>query len=64
MLYNDKCSATDVELRLFAGDDCLSFQHTDSDYVDNAIKNKLSKDRKRLRFNRLFVYYKNTKSLF
>ena len=30
-------SATDVNMRLFVNNTCLSFQHSDSDYVHNVI---------------------------
>ena len=60
---NDIFSATEVKLRLFADDACLSYQHSDPDIVNSVINRELSKVDEWLRSNRLFINYSKTKFL-
>ena len=46
-------SATEVKLRLFADDACLSYQHSDPDFVNSIVNRELSKIDEWLRANRL-----------
>ena len=60
---NDIFLATNIKLRLFADDACLSYQHCDFDQVNVVINKELSKIDEWLRKNRLFINYSKTKFL-
>ena len=60
---NDIFSATEVKLRLFADDACLSYQHSDPDFVNSVVNRELSKIDEWLRANKLFINYSKTKFL-
>ena len=60
---NDIFSATEVKLRLFADDACLSYQHSDPDFVNSVVNRELSKIDVWLRANKLFINYSKTKFL-
>ena len=54
-------SATNIKLRLFADDACLSYQLCDSDYVNAVINMKLRKFDEWLCKNRPYISYSKTK---
>ena len=60
---NDIFLATNIKLRLFADDACLSYQHCDSDHVNAVINRELGKIDEWLCKNRLFINYSKTKFL-
>ena len=60
---NDIFSATEINMRLFADDACLSFQHSDPDCVNSVINEELSKVDVWLCANKLFINYSKTKFL-
>ena len=60
---NDIYYVIDVKYRLFLDDACLSFQHSDPDYVNNIINKELCKLGRWLCSNRLFINYTKTKCL-
>ena len=61
---NEIFSATEIKLRLFANDACLSYQHSDPDFVNNIVNRELCKIDKWLHANRLFTNYSKKILLF
>ena len=61
---NDIFLATNIKLRLFADDACLSYQHCDFDQVIVVVNKELSKIDEWLCKNRLFINYSKTKFYF
>ena len=57
MYINDIFSSTEINMRLFADDACLSYQHSDPEYLNETINKELVKVDKRLRANKLFINY-------
>ena len=47
-------------MRLFADDACLSYQHSDPEYLNETINKELVKVDKWLRANKLFINYSKT----
>ena len=60
---NDIFSSTEINMRLFADDACLSYQHSDPEYLNEVINKELIKVDKWLRDNKLFINYSKTKYL-
>ena len=60
---NDIFSSTEINMRLFADDACLSYQHSDPKYLNEIINKKLVKVDKWLRAYKLFINYSKTKIL-
>ena len=60
---NDIFSSTKINLRLFADDACLSYQHSDPACVNSVINEELRKVDVWLRANKLFINYSKTKFL-
>ena len=60
---NDIFSSTEINMRLFADDACLSYQHSDPEYLNEVINKELGKVDKWLRDNKLFINYSKTKFL-
>ena len=58
---NDIFCSTEINMRLFADDACLSYQHSDPEYLNEVINNKLVKVDKWLRDNKLFINYSKNK---
>ena len=58
---NDIFSSTEINMRLFADDACLSYQHNDPEYL-NEVNKELGKVDTWLRTNKLFINY--SKSIF
>ena len=64
LLYiNDIYSSTEISMRLFADDACLSYQHSDPACVKSVINEELRKVGVWLRANKLFINYSKTKFL-
>ena len=63
MYINDIFLARNIKLRLFADDACLSYQHCDSDHVNDVINRELEKIHEWLCKNRLFINYSKTQFL-
>ena len=60
---NDIYSSTEINMRLFADDACLSYQHSDPACVNSVINEELRKVGVWLRANKLFINYSKTKFL-
>ena len=52
---NDIFSSTEINMRLFADDACLSYQHSDPEYLNEVINTELGKVDKWLRANKIFI---------
>ena len=61
---NDIFLATNIKLRLFADDACLSYQHCDFDQVNVVINKELSRIDEWLCRNRLFINYSKSSFYF
>ena len=60
---NDIFASTEINMRLFADDACLSYQHSDPKYLNEVINKELGKVDKWLCANKLFINYSKTKFL-
>ena len=54
---NGVFSSTEINMRFFADDACLSYQHIDHEYLNKVINNELVKVDKWLHSNKLFINY-------
>ena len=64
LLYIDAIFfSTEINMRLFADDACLSYQHSDPEYLIEVINKELGKVDKWLRANKIFINYSKKKFL-